>query len=162
MNNDSDYKPNDTYDNLYVPFKITNNKLNLENFSDYGFENTSVIQKRHVAGDATTYLDISNHQIAPLRHMTKDYIAMLNKAEQNYIDICGNLVDYIEYVREVGGEIDKDINKKIKITSKDSTSLSDAMLKDTDFMIVQQNYIYILGTLTFTILLLGTFVIARN
>jgi hypothetical protein len=92
--------------------------------------------------------------------MSKDYIKGLNEIDVKRNELSGNIDSYKQTRHRLDPEISK--HEDEIITGKVKANLRDALIEDTNTMIVQQNYLYILGTLSFAIVLVGAIVIARN
>jgi hypothetical protein len=155
----SDFKPFTETDPF--PFKIQNTKMR-ENFADHGYLDTNgLLQKNNNIRNSTNYIsDIKNYEITPLQEMSKDYINGLNEIDVKRNELSGNIDSYKQTRHRLEPEISK--HEDEIITGKVKANLRDALIEDTNTMIVQQNYLYILGTLSFAIVLVGAIVIARN
>jgi hypothetical protein len=154
-----DYKPFSIEDSLYSTFTITNTttttnspKLS-ENFSTYGYTDTTGM--KNVSVDK-----INENQVIPLSQMSKEYIANITAAEKNYMDMCGNIAKLSRNLTTFAPTVQKYYDEKSDLAKKNK--LIDVRSEDAEIMMVQQNYLYILGTITLAIVLVGSIVIAKN
>jgi hypothetical protein len=153
-----DYKPFSIDDSLYATFSITNtNTTNApkvsENFTTYGYVDTSGMKN-------LTTDKINTNQVIPLREMSKDYIANISQAEQNYTDLCGNIATLSRNLTTAAPTLKNYYDEKSNPDKK--KKLIDVRSDDAEIMMVQQNYLYILGTISLAIVLVGSIVIAKN
>jgi hypothetical protein len=140
-------------DSLYSTFSITNIDKRKENFSTYGYLDTSTMKNVNV--DA-----VNTNQVVPLKKMSDEYKSNIGTAEQNYIDLCGNIANLNQTLSNSSPIVQKYYDEKSDQSKKNL--LIDARNEDEQIMMVQQNYIYILGTISLAIILVGTIVIAEN
>jgi hypothetical protein len=150
-----DYKPFSLDDSLHSSFFITNTDKDKkkENFSTYGYLDTTTM--KNVDADTVT-----NNQVIPLKKMGEEYKTNIGTAEKNYIDLCGNIANLNNALDNSAPMVQKYYNEKSDQAKKDK--LIDIRNEDEEIMMVQQNYIYILGTITLAIVLVGSIVIAKN
>lgn len=150
-----DYKPFSLDDSLHSSFSITNTDKHKkkENFSTYGYLDTTTM--KNVGADA-----IINNQVVPLTKMTDEYKLNIGTAEKNYIDLCGNIANLNDTIDNSAPMVQKYYNEKSNQAKQEK--LIDVRSEDEEIMMVQQNYIYILGTISLAIVLVGSIVIAKN
>jgi hypothetical protein len=150
-----DYKPFSLDDSLYSNFSITNTETEKteENFSTYGYLDTTAMKNVNV--DA-----IKTNQIVPLKQMSDEYKTNIGTAEQNYTDLCGNIANLNNTLATSSPIVQKYYDEKSDESKKNK--LIDIRNEDEQIMMVQQNYLYILGTISLAIVLVGSIVIAKN
>jgi hypothetical protein len=153
-----DYKPFSLNDSLYSTFSITNNTTTnppktSEGFGTYGYTDTTGM--KNITADT-----VNTNQVIPLSQMSKEYIANIGAAEKNYTDLCGNIANLSRNLTTSAPDVQKYYDDKSNLMKKDK--LIDVRSNDAEIMMVQQNYLYILGTITLAIVLVGSIVIAKN
>jgi hypothetical protein len=134
----------------YEPFKT----VNIDGFDDHGY------------AIAKSSNDVTG-QTNALREMSNDNMNNTQQQQNNYA-VLNSKVASLGKLRDENGDTIKDHQlhkiKKNNPVMKPSGSdiLQRARTEDSDIFILQQNYIYILGTITFAIVAVGAFVIAKN
>jgi coenzyme F420-reducing hydrogenase alpha subunit len=150
-----DYKPFSLDDSLYSNFSITNTDTEKteENFSTYGYLDTTAMKNVNVD-------TVKTNQVVPLKNMSDEYKSNIGTAEQNYMDLCGNIANLNNKRVTSSSVVQKYYDEKSDQGKKNK--LIDIRNEDEQIMMVQQNYIYILGTISLAIVLVGSIVIAKN
>ena len=134
----------------YEPFEI----VNIEGFDDHGY---AIAQSsNNVTG-----------QTNALRAMSNDYAENTQQQQNNYSLLNSKLASLGKLKDENRDTIKNHQLDKIKkynpvMKPTGSDILQRARKEDSDIFILQQNYLYILGTITFAIVAVGAFVIAKN
>ena len=134
----------------YESFKT----VNIEGFDDHGYAIAKA--SNNVTG-----------QTNALRAMSNDYTNNSQQQNNNYL-LLNSKIDSLGKLRDENGDTIKNHQlhkiKKNNPAMKPSGSdiLQRARTEDSDIFILQQNYLYILGTITFAIVAVGAFVIAKN
>jgi hypothetical protein len=146
----------DLFQTNYESFKI----VNVEGFDDYGY--SSAATSNNVSG-----------QTSALNSMADDYAKDTNLINANYKLLNSQFNTFNGIDQSVVDDYEKRQYKKPGMkpeSDPDSPSYSyqrakvihDAREEDVNTLILQQNYSYILGTITFAIVAVGAVVIARN
>jgi hypothetical protein len=136
------YKPYSNYDVLSV------NKL-VENFDDHGF----------VAGN------VGNTQIMriqPLNQIINDTTQLNTKVNQNMNTISGNLVSY-NVLKSVlmSSEYDYSGNRLLYLNDEKPKTV-DALQSDVNDYAIQEKNVFIIGSISMAILVLGSIMFLRN
>lgn len=104
------------------------------------------------------YVDFKISTIEGLQN--SDYVNNMNEMNSNFVSIDQRVDDLNDKYNA-----NKDVLNRYEnnlVTGNKKQSLEDARNEDADTYLVEQNYLYILGTLTFAIVFVGAIVIIRN
>ncbi len=107
--------------------------------------------------------DISNNKIAPLKEMAANYERALQQLSQNRIDLSNNITNYNNLKQNL---LDNDNTYKysdaVDQTNPDKKTLLDGMNDDANEMLLQQNNVYLMGTLTTASLLILAIILSSK
>ena len=159
-NNSSQYniKPFSMLDQQYSSFSLT------ENFTSGIFVPTDALKTTYGGNTQTPeYIDaIKEYQLTPLNNLIKetgDIHGNINLAHQQLGEKTGDAIhlrNRLMYDKRSDYRGDAPLYKDRKPT------LADGLQDDVNIMIIKENNLYILGTITLATLLIGTIVVARN
>lgn len=90
-----------------------------------------------------------------------DYANHLNQINSNMNSLNANINNLNDKYQSNKGSINSYEDNRVFNNLKQST-LSDARKEDAETYMVQENYLYILGTITFAIVFVGALVIVKN
>ena len=139
---DNSIKPFCKYDQNLKSFTIIDGTYNIKE----AFEN-NLANNQQLYGDVVYDInDIKNDE---------------QTISKNFQDICGNIVKLNEKRKILNDDKKYDFNGNVLLGYNTKPNLLDAVQEDNQIMIIQQNNIYILGTITLAILLIGTIIIAK-
>ena len=137
---------------------ITNPLSNLlsynvfENFDSHGFV-------KNQGGNMNTN-DIINNQIKPTQSMYNDYLNLQTDVNKNYFDLSQNIHNFSSnYLKTLNDANDK-YDMKNNNFNKPPSHL-DGLISDNKEIIMQQNYIFILSTITIATLVLGLIMVSK-
>lgn len=106
----------------------------------------------------TNYVDFKITQIEGMQ--STDYIKNMKQIDSNYSSLDKKIddlnVSYLSNSEKLNKYEDNLVNR-----DKIST-LEDARKQDAETYLLEQNYVYILGTITFAIVFVGAIVIIKN
>jgi hypothetical protein len=135
-NNSSDYS---AYSESFVIY---------EGFNDRGYK------------VGTTGNTILSGQVLPLSLVAKDYSNNLKTVNQNYYDISSNISSIKTIQNDISGNTLYDYNTPF-ILEKPKTLL-DGLVYDNNLLTVQENAMYVLGTITAATLIVFAIVIGKE
>lgn len=159
------YNSNMTYESFDNQKYITTNELNKKNAAN-------TINETNPSNNPTnpnnlSVSDINKFQISPMIQISTDYSNLLNKIQKNNTDLSNNIGKITNQDRT--GVRDKLLANDIYDHRGDllyyyqpKPTVTDAMIEDTNAIIVQQNYVYILGAITTASLLVLAIMMARE
>lgn len=143
----------------------------METFDNHGYvDGNKVRNKSGNPGDTDNLPNrISQQQIAPLKSIASDYNDLLGNIDGKYRDIKTNITGYkaarnsIAYDSTVEGDTTNDSRKKYDFETAGRTllynerkpTMGDAINEDLNLLIMQDNQLYFLGTITIAALLIG-------
>jgi hypothetical protein len=149
------------FQSKYESFKI----VNVEGFNDDGYVNDSLIATNVPA------------QTRDLNNMVNDYSSLTNIINTNYEILNNKYIDFNQPTNKANIKLvdDYESNSIVRTgmlpkvdpnspsySKQQKKIIQDARNEDAEIYILQQNYLYILGTITFAIVTVGAIVIARN
>jgi len=146
MTNINDAKKNQPLPNL-EGFNISK----IENFDSHGY----VSYKGNVSGNL-----IYSNQILPLNYIHTDFINLQRKVNSNYFDISQNLYDFSNNYYNALKDPDDKYNMNTNGFNKPPTR-TDGWINDNKEMVLQQNTIYLLSTITIATLVIGLILASR-
>ena len=131
-----------------------------------GFDNHGYIDNNSYNYNAITSTSIPdaiiNQKIIPLAEMTNDYSHTLGKINSTYVDLSNN-IQSITGVRDI---MKNDPINKYQFNAEDELkkkqTITDALIEDKNAIILQQNDMYMLGTITVATLLIAAIYIAKE
>jgi hypothetical protein len=136
------YKPYSSYEVLSV------NKL-VENFDDHGFVSGNV---------GNTQIT----QIQPLNQIINDTTLLNTKVNQNMNTISGNLVSY-NVLKSVLMSSDYDYSgNRLLYLNDEKPKTVDALQTDVNDYAIQEKNVFIIGSISMAILVLGSIIFLRN
>jgi len=111
--------------------------------------------------------NVNNFQISPMIQISSNYSTLLNKIHSTYGDLSNNIAQITNSsntgLRDVMLANDKyDFSGNLLNYNNYRPTLNDARIEDTNTLILQQNSIYILGTLASATLLIFAIMLARE
>jgi hypothetical protein len=122
----------------------------IENFDTNGFiENTSK--------DST---NVNNNQLLPMISIYNDYLSKQQHVNQNYFDMSQNLYDFKAEYKAMSTEPTDKYDFKATSFDKPPTHL-DGLINDNKEIIMQQNSMYILSTITVATLVLALILVYK-
>jgi len=129
-----DYKPFSTFDPLYNSFNV------VESFDVTTIETTS---------------NNINNQLNNLNNIN-------DGINENYNYLTENIKSYNSLYDKLNKNEKYDFSGKVLLYDKKKTTLADALEDDLKIMIIQENNLYILGTIAMATLLIGIIIISRD
>jgi hypothetical protein len=106
----------------------------------------------------SNYVDFKITQVEGMQ--SKEYVNNMKQINSNYGSLIQKVDDLNTNYMRNGKKVN---NYEDKLVSGNKIpSLSDARNKDAETYLLEQNYVYILGTITFAIVFVGAIVIIRN
>jgi len=134
--------------NSYVSYSDTFKIF--EGFNTYGYKNSTPLDGNSI---------IAN-QITPLTSISKDYSVNLSSVDSNYIDLSNNIANLLKIRKDISGNKYYDYNTPFTM-NKPKTML-DGMIYDNNQLNIQENAMYILGTITAVSLIVFAIVIGKE
>jgi hypothetical protein len=128
----------------------TSSSSSKEGFDSHGYYDASAAC--HDVGTGC-HPAIQNGQITPLIQMANDYNNQIKQMSQTYVDMSNNLDTYYATRKILNNHPMYDFSANPVFTKEDN-SLVNAMQQDTKQMALQQNNLYISGTILTTTLLI--------
>jgi len=128
---------------LFQPHYESFKTVNIEGFHDHGYE--TALSKKDLKGETTA-----------LNAMGMDYANNVVQQNNNY-DILNENIKVLQNLPYKNAEV-----QLINRNKNTNNNIDKAREEDSELILVQQNYLYILGTITFAIVALGGIVIANN
>ena len=130
-----------------------------EGFNNYGYNTPSANCSTDISSDGCKNA-ILNGQIQPLQSIASDYTSQINKISSNYYDISNNIQTYYKLYPQLNNNAIYDFNKDQDFQMEPDT-LTDQMNKDTRAMALQQNNMYVAGSILTATLLITAIYLAR-
>lgn len=130
---------NELFQTQYENFKT----VNMEGMNDHGY--STALSKKDFIG-----------QTNAISAMGVDYANSLQQQNNNYYSLNTD-INYLQGLPKTNPEIEI-INKNNIINS----DINKAREEDSEMLLLQHNYLYILGTITFAIVAIGGIVILKN
>jgi hypothetical protein len=150
-------KPFSSMSSTYDNFTIT------ENFEQNVFVPTAVLKKTYVDTKTPQYIDaIKEYQLKPLNNLIKqnsDITGNINIAHQQ---LNQTINPYLNERNKLLRDNNSDYNGNSPLYTEKKPTLADGLQEDLNIMIIKENNLYILGTITLATLLIGIIVVARN
>jgi hypothetical protein len=123
----------------------------IENFDSHGF----VSYNGNTDGNL-----IINNQITPLNYIHTDFLNLQKSVNQSYFDLSNNIYDFSNNfyttLNTPNDHYDMSLNNFNKPPTKE-----DAWINDNKQMVLEQNSIYILSTITITTLIIALILVSR-
>jgi hypothetical protein len=156
-----------------------------EGFDEHGYSKPNNVAQEVTSGQNSNYIDqVKDKQVTPLQEITKDYVSTITQITQKYNDIGSKINsvnsnvttlssdvdnkydfngDTLPYYNGAGGcnGIDKNGKSVIKPCGTKVPTSKDAMGEDIKAIILQQNTIYTLGSITAASLLILAIFLAK-
>lgn len=127
------------------------NLSNLENFDSHGF-----IEYNDNVGSQ----QIINNQIIPLNKIHVDFINSQNNVNKNYYDLSRNIYDFSNNYYNLSKDPDDKYDLINNNFNKPPTKI-DGWINDNKEMVLQQNSIYILSTITIATLIIALIIASK-
>jgi hypothetical protein len=121
-----------------------------ENFDSRGFSSTTSVDKN----------TIISTQATPLLLISEDYSAKLNTVNQNYIDLSNNVGIYGNIRSSISGKTSYDYDVPFNMNKQ--KTLLDGLVYDNNLMVVQENAMYVLATITAATLIVFAIILGRE
>jgi len=106
----------------------------------------------------SNYIDFKITQVEGMQ--STDYINNMKQIDSNYGSLIQKVddlnINYMQNAKKVDNYEDN------LVSGNKIPTLNDARKKDAETYLVEQNFVYILGTITFAIVFVGAIVIVRN
>jgi hypothetical protein len=125
-------------------------RMGKEGFDNHGYQDASAACSDVGSGCQPA---IQNGQITTLIQMANDYDNQIKQMSQTYVDMSNNLDTYYATRKILNSHPMYDFSANPVFTKEDN-SLVNAMQQDTKQMALQQNNLYISGTILTTTLLI--------
>jgi len=151
-----------------------------DGFENYGYQNSQQVGTYYgnqqlvngqINGNAITLpTAINEYQIKPLRKIADDYSTLQSKINQNAVDLSNNISKITNQggtgmrdllMADSAGQNLYDFSGNTFNYRNRKPTVTDALNEDIKTMILQENYIYILGTLTTATLLIAAVYLAK-
>jgi hypothetical protein len=149
MNFSSTNSKQNTSDSNYTAF--SENFVIYEGFNEHGY----VKQNGNVSGNV-----ILSGQIVPLSLIARDYSDKLKTVNQNYYDLSSNIGVVNAIRNDMSGNPIYDYNTPF-VLNKPKTLL-DGLVYDNNLLTVQENAMYVLGTIAAATLIVLAIVIGKE
>jgi hypothetical protein len=128
---------------LFQPHYESFKTVNIEGFNDHGY--ATALSKKDFEG-----------QTNALNAMGLDYTNNVKRQNNNY-DILNANITVLQNLPYKNSDV-----QLVNRNKNANNNIDKAREEDSELFLVQQNYLYILGTITFAIVALGGIVIANN
>jgi hypothetical protein len=142
---------NDGRDPKLLPHLEGFSLTKLENFDSHGFIEYN---------DNVSSQQIINNQIIPLNQIHVDLINSQNNVNKNYYDLSQNIYDFSNNYYNLLKDPDDKYDLKSNNFNKPPTKI-DGWINDNKEMVLQQNSIYILSTITIATLVIALIIASR-
>jgi hypothetical protein len=157
-------KPQDNYISNYE-IKIDDNEMKLEPHEENANKqndiiNATVAEKRKIYDDYIK--EIEEKQLKPLEKITADYVSLMKQLDANYIEMSGNIAPLRKTQHLMMRNNDYDYSGTSFALSKSKPTMTDAIYEDTYTMMIQQNNMYVLGTITVAVLLVASIMLSSD
>ena len=142
-------------------FSSIPSKENTGNYSAYS-ENFVIYENfnNHGYKVGTTGNTIVSGQIIPLSEVASDYSKKLQSINQNYYDLSSNIGTIKSIRYDMSGNPDYDYNTPFTVNKP--KTLLDGLIYDNNLLSVQENAMYVLGTITAATLIVLAIVIGKE
>jgi hypothetical protein len=143
----------------------------VETFDTHGFQDGNVVRQTSGNPGDTDNLPnrIMQNQITPLTGIATDYSNLLGAVDGKYRDIRTNIAGYnsarqaVSYDSTIKGDVVNDSKKVYDFETQGRTllynerkpTMADAINEDLNMLILEENQLYMLGTITIATLLVG-------
>jgi len=139
---------------LFQPQYESFKTVNIEGFNDHGYEQAK--SSKNLTGE-----------INALNGMSSDYANNIKEQNNNFFSLNSKVSSLDVLQKQNVDTINTHQLEKIKknkpgMKPSGDDILQQARKEDSDIFLLQQNYLYILGTITFAIVAVGAAVIAKN
>ena len=163
-NNSSQYnisnpiKPFSMLDQKYSSFSLT------ENFTSGIFVPTDVLKTTYGGNTQTPeYIDaIKKYQLTPLNNLIKETGDIHGNINLAHEELGEKTNETIHLQHRLMRDKRSDYRGDAPLYKDRKPTLADGLQDDVNIMIIKENNLYILGTITLATLLIGTIVVARN
>jgi hypothetical protein len=144
----------------FIP-KIENKKydlyINMDESNNYQpFSTNEKLYEQFIIVDGN--VDTTHLETFDTSNKADAYFNNVYEIEENGKKIAGNIASFKEERDSLMKDKKYDFTGNVLIGYNSKPTITDALKEDIDTMVIQQNNIYILGTMTLAILLVGTFV----
>ena len=144
----------------FIP-KIENKKydlyINMDESNNYQpFSTNEKLYEQFIIVDGN--VDTTHLETFDTSNKADAYFNNVYEIEENAKKIAGNIASFKEERDSLMKDKKYDFTGNVLIGYNSKPTIMDALKEDVDTMVIQQNNIYILGTMTLAILLVGTFV----
>jgi len=141
---------------------FSNNSVNQygSDFSTFTVSKTLESFNTHGYQDSVTGNLIVSKQINPLKEMTNDYSNKLHNIDTNYVDLKTNINAVMDIRKNISGNEIYDYNTPFSL-NKPKTVL-DGLIHDNQQLSVQENAVFVLGTITAATLIVLAIVIGKE
>lgn len=144
-------------DPLYASFSVN------ENFEGNTFIPTNELQKTYGNIQTPQYIDaIKKYQLKPLNNLIKQNSEITGNINSTRQEINENLVYHGIQREHLLQDKNSDYKGDSELFNEKKPTLADGLQEDINTMIIKENNLYILGTITLATLLIGIIVIARK
>jgi len=134
-----------------------------EGFESHGYQNSNTVYDTYGKGkpkEVGLVDAIDQKQIAPMRDIGTDYSNKLNNLNSNYVNLSGQIDKMNNTIKDLSGNPKYDYNTPFDLNNK--STVVDGRISDTRELLIQQNSLYVLGTITAASLLIFGIVMARE
>jgi hypothetical protein len=150
-------KPFSMVEQSYGSFSIT------ENFDSNVFVPTDVLKKTYGSTQTPEYIDaIKEYQLKPLNNLIKQNSEMTGNVNVAHYELRDKINPYLKERNKLLADKKIDYASDSPLYKDRKPTLADGLQEDIHTMIIKENNLYILGTITLATLLVGIIVIARN
>jgi hypothetical protein len=135
----------------------------LEGFVNHDYQNSDNVYNTYGRGKPKEIglLDaIDQQQITPMRAIGTDYSNKLNNVNTNYANLSGQIDKINKNINDLSGNPLYDYNTPFDLNNKNT--VVDGRISDTRELLIQQNSLFVLGTITAASLLVFGIVMARE
>jgi hypothetical protein len=135
--------------------QTTNPLTNLGSYTIENFDNHGFVQ--HTYSDAIL---TSNNNVAPMISIYNDYLSKQQQVNQNYFDLSQNIQNFnAQYSKMIN-----DKNDKYDLSGNNfnkAPTVTDGRISDNKEIIMQQNSMYIISTITIATLVLALILVSK-
>jgi len=154
MNSFSNIFSNNSVNQYGSDFSTFSVSKTLESFDTHGYNTNNLVNGNVVASSV-----ISN-QIYPLNDITNDYSNKIQNIDTNYVDLKTNINALMDIRKNISGNEAYDYNTPFSL-NKPKTVL-DGLIYDNNQLSVQENAMFVLGTITAATLIVLAIVIGKE
>jgi hypothetical protein len=148
--------------------KIVDRCTVLEGFDNHGYENSNTVYNTYGTGIPQNIglpAAIIQKQINPMKQIASDYSNKLSQVNKKYVDLSSN-IQGITNVEQTGLRDvmsgDSDYDYDTEFTLNKPKTLLDGRVEDSKQLVVQENSVYALGSITAAALIVFAIVLARE